>query len=528
MALACLGVIGCSHEDTYDETCYQPGDDVVFNVKAVVEPGNEESKQSRTIYGDINADKNQIELKWVEGDQLDIACLEAEGNKLATYQIPGNANGKPVAETLECESPLKWGQADIHDFYAIYPSAKVFKNYSLEEQPTFEIDLENKIAKGFMPKSYTVKDSLITIVGEEGKRVYTITPNMDFAYMVAKQSIKISNSNQNGGISLSFAPLATAIEFEIKADDIGTKETDEIIIDRVEFIAKQTIVGGFTYDFQTGVLANTSSSIKSTKSNIVTLRQNRLSFDIDAVDYEKNIRMVKGDVCNITAFIIPDHDITPSTMEVKIWYRQGIFPESKAAYLKSGIKRSHKYYFKNLKLPDIHTSDKPLLNGWFYIKHEMSDLFFSRDENGKPILVERTESELSDNDKWHLESSNKQGYTTFLIGSNNEWGNPLYLKIERGNFDPTQNNCPLTQVSQWSDTFDYFKLYASRLKPNKVTYEIMYDHTANKNQTDGKEEIFKNKCVKYFKDNTTYPLGLGLRGDENNVVILVATEAPKK
>ena len=515
MALVCGGVTSCSEEDNFDnnQQISRPGDKIVFNADAAVKAGNEAAKTGRTIYGDINDTKDKIALNWVGHDSIDIAYKVENSNKTAsaTYEIPEAENNKPIASSLISKNELKWEGTEVHNFYAIYPSSKVFDKYELGEKSSFNLDINNAMAEGFVPKSYTVKDTLITVTGEPGNRVYIIKPNMDFAYMVAKNSIKLAEANQKGGISLSFTPLATALEFEIKANEIGVEGNDEIIIDRVDFIAHQSIVGGFTYDFNTQTLKHVSSSKESDKPGIIVLRDNHLSFDIDAVDYTKNIRMKKGDVCDITAFIIPDHDIDPSTMEVKIWYRQGIFPESKTAVLKNGIKIKHKYSYKNFELPQIVKPSK-INDGLYYIKHRKTGKYFDHTADWKLNLVQKKKEELDKNQQWKLESKEAEGNYIFRLSYENK-----YIAVNRDTFDPQKNVCFL-KLDGWLK--DYFKLYTSRVYPNEVTYEMMYDHE-EPDYNDGGHG-FKGKCIKYFQDNEMFPLGLGLRGDAANVVILEA------
>ena len=525
MVLASGGVMSCSEEDNFDNNqhIYHPGDKIVFNADAAVKAGNEAAKTGRTAYGDISDGK--IALNWVVNDSIDIAYKVANSNEtaIATYQIPeGN---KPVATSLVSQNGLEWKGTEVHNFYAIYPSAKVFDKYSLEEKPSFELDINNTIAKGFMPKSYTVRDTAITVTEEGSKHIYTIAPNMDFAYMVAKNSMRLAESNQKGGISLSFAPLATALEFEIIASEIGVDDKDTITLNRVEFIAKQNITGHFTYDFSNETLTNTSSQEREKDLGIVPLR-NRLSFDIDAVEYKKNIKLTKDDICRISAFIIPDHDINPSTMQVKIWYSHGIFPESKTAVLKNDIKIKHKYCFKNFKLPAINKSSTPLIDGWFYIKHCATDQYIAPGSKETPVTIKLTKDK--DNDaKWYIHSDVKQGKSSFLIGGVTQWGGKYYWTVNRGLFDATKNQCYIRGLAATGDTYDYFKLYASKDDPGAENkYEIMYDHSIA-NSHDEKELIFKTKCVKFFKDDEQHPFGLGLRGDAANVVILEATDAPQ-
>ena len=61
---------GCS--DDLDFHPAKTGENIQFGTKAYF--ANADTKSSRTEYGDVSADKKAIELKWVKGDKILIAC----------------------------------------------------------------------------------------------------------------------------------------------------------------------------------------------------------------------------------------------------------------------------------------------------------------------------------------------------------------------------------------------------------------------------------------------------------------------
>ena len=380
-ALLLLGlVVGCSDDDLVEQPrkVYHSGDEIEFSAEAVAKIGNENAKDSRTAYGEVSGDK--IALDWVVGDMLDIACDEAIGANLATYQIPElAASNKNVATKLERVTPgagLQWNGSQPHHFCAVYPANEVLEKYATKETPFFHVDAKAKTAKGLMPQNYTAKD--VPCSSTSGKRVYTVAPNMDFAFMVAQNTQSLADVNANEGLSLTFSPLATALEFDITAGDIGIEnvgDPKEIILQRLEFVStQQNITGSFTYDFTARKLTNTSDQNKKDDAGVLT--RNLLNFHLsyDGIAPEKMVKMKEGDVCNVTVFLMPDQTIPQNTLKVKIWYRVGESLRYVTAILGRDIQYTHKYYFKNFKMPAIHTN----IEGTTWFSAVENDVYLSQ------------------------------------------------------------------------------------------------------------------------------------------------------
>ena len=357
-------VVSCSDDDLVDgaRKTYHSGDAIEFGVSASVPAGNENSKNSRTIYGDHSVDANgdgKIAINWVKNDLLDIACPQASVTQLATYGIPEVGDNSSQAKGLQLVSPaagLRWNGEGDHDFYGIYPSKAVFDDKvkypeTMVEKPSFELSIteSGKKAVGFLPLNYIAKVHTTGKTADGKNTVYTISPNMDYAFMVAKNTTNLTAVN-TAGLALEFQPLATALSFEIKANLVHGGNSDEksdILLDHIELISKKNNLSGqFEYDFQTGKLKNTSTDSR----NHMNMYLNYKGMDVA----KQGIKLKNGDVCKVNFFMMPDGDLNPKDLQVRIWFIVGgKYQRQRVATLGKEIKMRHMYVYKNFQLPKI-------------------------------------------------------------------------------------------------------------------------------------------------------------------------------
>ena len=357
-------VVSCSDDDLVDgaRKTYHSGDAIEFGVSASVPAGNENSKNSRTIYGDHNVNANgdgKIDINWVKDDLLDIACPQASVTQLATYGIPEVGDDPSKVTGLQLVSPaagLRWNGDGDHDFYGIYPSKTVFDDKvkypeTMVEKPSFELKItdKGKQAVGFLPLNYTAKVHTTGQTADGKNTVYTISPNMDYAFMVAKNTTNLAAVNTSG-LALEFQPLATALSFEIKANLVhggSSANSSEILLDHIELVSKtKNISGKFVYDFETGELKNTSTDSR----NHMNMYLNYKGMDVA----KQGIKLKNGDVCKVNFFLMPEYDLDPNDLQVRIWFIVGgQYQRQRVATLGKEIKMRHMYVYKNFQLPKI-------------------------------------------------------------------------------------------------------------------------------------------------------------------------------
>ena len=353
-----LAVVSCSDGDLVkggSRPTYHSGDEIVFGASAAVPTGNESAKNSRTAYGNVSTDGKSIAINWVAEDQIDIACPQATAAQSATYKIVTPEADASKATNLARITPgagLQWNGTGVHDFYGIYPSKAVFEDKTkypetMIERPSFVLDCKAGKAIGHMPMNYTA-----TVRSKVGN-VWTVAPNMDYAFMVAKKSTNLSEVNAQG-LSLQFMPLATCLEFDITANVFynGEPTTDAkyaIQLDRVEFISVKgtKLSGDFEYNFN----AAQEKELKNTSTDDRTNINLHLSYP----GMKEPVKLVNNDVCKINVFLMPDKKIEAGDLKVRLWFTvDGKYQRQRTATLGKEIQFKHKYFFKNFKMPKVN------------------------------------------------------------------------------------------------------------------------------------------------------------------------------
>lgn len=344
----------CQNDNLIPEAPALPGDEIVFGATAYFENGE---PQTRTVYGDINDDKDQIEVRWVPNeDYIDIACPEAVGSQNSEYMVSGTTSGETgsgvaddyTASVLVRQSPvgLQWSTAGTHHFYATYPSAEQIRkdvgvSLTDAEKSALGMKLENNnaILTGYLPVDQSPINIPTTTKDVDGMTGYVVEPNMTYAYMVAQESV-----DTRGNVGLTFSSLVTALEFQIVAGAITGENPQglkDITILGVQLYSKsgQNIAGHFTYDFETRNFEDTNQQ----------------------TGYEK-VTQTFGDGLTISAntgfisttfFLSPNADFTlTGDFRLTVIYKIGNSPMVKTATInKKDIQAKKKYFFKNVKLP---------------------------------------------------------------------------------------------------------------------------------------------------------------------------------
>ncbi len=146
------------------------------------------SIDTRTVYGNQNSD-NSIPIWWVDGDEINIFCEQAESNQKAQYTVQSKEGGTNSA-TLRPETGqgLAWGGHDnTHYFYGVYPASN-------------RIDVNDGIA------NFPLGDQICTY------EYSTVFPDMSNAYMVSSYSTRPNDEK----IAMTFWPIMTTLKVTIQ------------------------------------------------------------------------------------------------------------------------------------------------------------------------------------------------------------------------------------------------------------------------------------------------------------------------
>ena len=341
---ACAAFAGCSEDDLVVKKPAIPGSEVQFGATAYMSNGN----GTRTQYGD--AVGNQIELRWVEGDKIDIACTQAaEGRRKAAYEIVettivGDENSIDNSQATKLEKfgeyGIQWGKPGNHEFYALYPSSESF---DATERGKIGIDAEG--VNGYLPVNQDPKK--VTPVGNN----FILEPDMRYAFMVAKNSV---NSAEVNTVSLSFKPLVTALQFELTAPKItnNTTESTELTITAVSLntVNEQNICGDFQYKF---------------KNNTITDTNEGTGFSRITQTIPSNVKLNAGtgNKVDVTFFVLPSANIADGNLRLQVFYNYNGSPYVKTLLIGKDLEARKKYYFRNVQLPQIDA--KVQGSSWF-------------------------------------------------------------------------------------------------------------------------------------------------------------------
>lgn len=367
---AAVFLIGCVEENFENTIKVNQGDEVVFGASASFEKSG---KATKTDYsGDIIDGYERV--NWVNGDQVYIYCSHEDGDQSAHYKITGldpeDSESKNHTATLSKNydvnpNGINWKDVTKpHTFYAMYPAPNTFRKDQFDEagniiSTSYSAHLSidaNNVVEGFIPVNQD-PISLSTGTARVGK------PNMDYAYMIAKQTVN-NGVIPEDGVFLSFRPIVTAVEFTLVAQD-------DVTISNVQIFSTDgaPICGPFTTDLTE---YGTNEDYPVCSSGSLTDKYENMNFSsINVSLYERDgngnptsasITLSSGQSVTFTVFMLP---VDISNLAIRV-DAHGY----KTANLGNVVSfEAHKkHYVRNLPLPTAPVPDegeevKP--EGWF-------------------------------------------------------------------------------------------------------------------------------------------------------------------
>ena len=351
---ATLFVTACSDEELINEgrVPVADGSEIIFGGRAGFESS---APEGRTFYtGEVYkvGDKNFERINWVDGDNVEIYCKEASNGPSAHYSINNIKNENITTgnygylERID-ESSLQWNGDNTHNFYAMYPSATMFPEGSTVAQGIFLSESGgNIIVNGTVPTSQPAQD-FEDVKEDDGTIVHVVKPDMKYAYMVAKSSVKRSDLDENEGVGLSFVPIVTALEIEmiVPAGANANQKIHPVQIGEIK-ITGNGIAGNFT--------ANLSSSWVNDYPVCTNAENGENSIIISTWHDNKPIEVKEGEKVRFTVFLRPGADY--SNLQI------GFSPQG-SGYLNKTLQgktvpKNLKTRVKNLYLPA--TYDAPV------------------------------------------------------------------------------------------------------------------------------------------------------------------------
>lgn len=362
-------------EPTY--TPVQLGDAIQFGSRAGFASNDADS---RTVYTGKTYTYEGVTyegIDWViNEDMIDIYSPDVDqtGSTNVMYRVTGATTGQESTDTegntnghtrdyatltpVYEGDAMKWGGNTTHTFYAMYPTAFEFNETVDGNLVTLEqgVKLDETTMKGIIPSSYTPE---VTLQGN----TYVATPNMRYAYMVAKTEHDPStkeNMDAGNKVGLSFVPVVTAVEIELLfPDDQTTQEYYDIYVGQIILSSEtQELSGGFTAN-----LSAWNPSVSATpKCDLDTEVTSQKYVSISTLMYnyttgiEEPIKLNKGQSIKVTAFLLPHTDIE----DLKVGFTSGAAtPKEKSLKDAGKITAKVKTRITKVKLPVTAIPDDP-------------------------------------------------------------------------------------------------------------------------------------------------------------------------
>lgn len=355
-AVTLLLTASCQDENEINtiENPVQTGDEITFGSSLP------EDIQSRTIYGQPDTEKQVFPVYWEDGDEIAIYCPQASNppTKLARYRISAPTT-EPYSSTATAvtrigDAGLQWGSdADLHKFYAFYPSSGVKGTES-----TGFFDLEIPVNQD-VKKYYQDKDGN-----------WQADVNTELALMYAYRGQKKSNTEVGTNIDLRFKPLSTILEIVVQGP-ANANEALTLTNINVETTDGTPIVGQFHAQIATG--SNTDEAYTDGSSVTFSSKDgdkvvNNLSIECSWKEGNetKFVTLGQGQKLYVKAFMLPTKEVDSKNIKITVSTTKGAVHKTLvAADGSSFIIAPQKV--NRVTLPALITSSKIIITEYQYI-----------------------------------------------------------------------------------------------------------------------------------------------------------------
>ena len=306
-ALAGVGMLlaGCSEDVITNDTQAvekHVGDEIMFGGSASYDT-NRTSKTTRTEYGGYeNIDNGAEPVYWTQGDDVRVYCPEGVNNT-ADYDV--DVTGEKVITTSlsrRGDYSLQWGESLSHTFYAVYPApATTIEGSDLNGSTSFT----GEIPAMQEPANY--------IAPTEGGYSHVFTPDMNYAYMMAKTYVPDRNKIGTN-VYLQFRPMATAVEVTLQNNTARNLTFQQIQC----YSEAGNIAGTFTAELG-GMTEYTSGTMQyATGYPAITVGEGEDAIIIPMQDNAGQDIVVKlGQSVTFTVFMLPNADVNDLQISLK-------------------------------------------------------------------------------------------------------------------------------------------------------------------------------------------------------------------
>lgn len=315
-AVTLLFTASCQDENEINtiENPVQTGDEITFGSSLP------EDIQSRTIYGEPDAEKREFPVYWEDGDEIAIYCPQASmpATKLARYRISA-PTAKPYSSTATAvtrigDAGLQWGsdENDLHKFYAFYPSSGV-KGTEATGLFDLEIPVNQKVNKFYQDESGNWHADI----------------DMNLALMYAYRGQKKSNTAVGTNIDLHFKPLSTILEIVVQGPENANEALTLTNINVETVDAEKTPIVG---QFHAQITPGSDTDEAYTEGSTVTFSSkdggkvvNNLSIECSWKEGGKTnfVTLGQGEKLYVKAFMLPTRDIDSKNIKITVSTTKG-------------------------------------------------------------------------------------------------------------------------------------------------------------------------------------------------------------
>ena len=341
-ALASVGMLlaGCSEDVITNDTQAvekHVGDEIMFGGSASYDT-NRPTKATRTEYGGYENIANGAEpVYWTQGDDVRVYCPEARF-QMSDYDV--NVTGSKVITTSlsrRGDYSLQWGESLSHTFYAVYPAPTTNAEGS---------DLNGSTS--FTGEIPAMQEPANYIAPTEGGYSHVFTPDMNYAYMVAKTYVPDRNKIGTN-VYLQFRPIATAVEVTLQ-NNTGRNLTFQQIQCYSE---AGNIAGTFTAELKNMTEYTSGTMQYATGYPAITVGEGEDAIIIPMQDNAGQDIVVKlGQSVTFTVFMLPNADV--NDLQISLKAKLGNTEGYKTGTLNGvTIQKHKKTYLRNLSLSGV-------------------------------------------------------------------------------------------------------------------------------------------------------------------------------
>lgn len=280
--IAFLSVLVACTEETIEVGTPLTGQEVKFSVSM----GND----SRTLYGQEEADGKSIKVNWVNGDKITVYGTTCAVKQSDYSVVAANSGNQNYADNLvkTGAAGIQWG-SEASKFYAIYPAVD-----EAVEVNNGIVTINTSIRQYQNNEFKLVGDTWVGTPYVEGIAGNTMPDAL--MYAVTEEV----NSTDNGGIvDLNFKPFSTVLKFKLNGCDFQNGMTDEVVeqteinVSKITVHAPCPVTGSCSFTFDGPAPSVTGGEFE------------------DIVIYPKQLSFKEGQSIEFSAFSMP----LPYTMD---------------------------------------------------------------------------------------------------------------------------------------------------------------------------------------------------------------------